>query len=224
MTKSKKVLRNNASLSMDEHRELAALFGAQRNGATKILNILNGRIRTNYLDRLTKFVNQFGHDILWRLRCDLEGDMFVEHPEEATIDIYYDGDGNPVETLAAQRRVGAWVRDCFGDAAMCRRERAVRLLEEAIELAQAEGAPADLVHRLADAVYAKPVGDPPQEAAGVGVGLLGWADAAGVNFWDITLAEIDRIHSKSVDHFRARHRIKSDAGIALPATEDRGTV
>jgi hypothetical protein len=83
------------------------------------------------------------------------------------------------ERVADQRRIGAWVetrfgRDCLEDGV----ERALRVLEEASELAQAEGVPEEQARRVCGAIYAKPVGDPDQEAAGVFVTLLGWGVAA----------------------------------------------
>ena len=46
------------------------------------------------------------------------------------------------------QRVLAWAADVFGPVATDRRERAVRLVEEAIEVAQAEGVPAEVVERV----------------------------------------------------------------------------
>jgi len=125
-----------------------------------------------------------------------------------------------VNVAAMQRRVEAWVRTRFGAANMDRRERAARLLEEAIELAQAEGMDEPEVQRLTGFVYAKPRGEPAQEAAGVGVGLLGWAAAADENAWCLILHEVARIESKPIAHFAARHKIKSDAGVAMKATKE----
>ena len=126
-----------------------------------------------------------------------------------------------MNTLEAQRRVGNWVRTRFGDGAMARHERAMRLLEEAIELAQAEGITPTEIDRLTANVFHKPAGAPSQEAAGVGVCLLAWAAGAGEDLWSLIEQEIERIESKPVEYFRARHRIKSDAGIALAAGDSK---
>ena len=74
-----------------------------------------------------------------------------------------------------QDRVSDWVRASFGDGAMHRQERAMRVLEEAIELAQAEEIADEDVQRLSAHVYAKPPGSPDQEVGGIGVCLLAWA-------------------------------------------------
>ena len=119
---------------------------------------------------------------------------------------------------AHQNRVGAWVRSRFGDSNMKPIERAARLLEEAIELAQAEGMSATDAHRLTDFVYDKPAGEPKQEIGGIGVCLLAWGAATGENIWTLTRNELARIEAKSAEHFHERHKIKSDAGVAMKAT------
>lgn len=123
------------------------------------------------------------------------------------------------DLLHAQIAVEAWVCRMFGPQAMATRERAMRLAEEAIELAQAEGIGADDLHRLVDHVLAKPAGKAPQEAGGVGVCLLAWAAGAKQSLWPLIDDEIIRIHGKTKEHFLSRHRIKSDAGIAREADQ-----
>lgn len=115
-----------------------------------------------------------------------------------------------------QRRIAAWAKSRFGDGTMDRRERAIRVLEEAIELAQAEGIRRHTISALLLHVYTKPVGEPNQEAAGVGVCLLAWAEGAGENLSSLIHDEVDRIEGKSKEHFRDRHQKKVDAGIAKP--------
>lgn len=121
----------------------------------------------------------------------------------------------------AQARVGEWVRTCFGTG-HDRRERAMRLLEEAIELAQAEGIGEAEANRVVSYVYRKEIGKPDQEAAGVGVCLLAWAHAAERDLWPLIDREIDRIHSKAADHFRDCQNTKAAAGIGVHATSEAG--
>lgn len=120
------------------------------------------------------------------------------------------------DIIDAQQRVAAWVEACFGVANMDRCERAARLLEEALELTQAEGLDRSIAARMVAAVYAKPSGIPDQEAGGVMVCLLGWAAAAHMSLWPLGLAELDRIEAIPATQFRERHRIKADAGVAMP--------
>lgn len=61
----------------------------------------------------------------------------------------------------AQRVAHQWASDTFGDAAVTNLpERVTRVLEEAIELAQAEGVSEGAAHKLVAHVFAKPAGDP----------------------------------------------------------------
>ena len=114
----------------------------------------------------------------------------------------------------AQARVGEWVRTRFGTG-HDRRECAMRLLEEAVELAQAEGVGKAETGRVVAYVFDKPAGEPDQEAAGAGVCLLAWGAAADRPLWQLIEAEIERIHSKTADHFRARQNVKAAAGIGV---------
>lgn len=53
------------------------------------------------------------------------------------------------------------------------------VLEEAIELAQASNIPLNKVTELSLHVYSRPVGEPSQEVAGVGITTLLFAEAIG---------------------------------------------
>lgn len=89
----------------------------------------------------------------------------------------------------------------------------MRLLEEAIELAQAEGITADQVARQAEHVFARPSGAPQQEAAGVAVCLLGWCASTGNRLLDLAVAEIERIEAKPIDQIRGSVARKQDADL-----------
>lgn len=93
-------------------------------------------------------------------------------------------------------------------------ERVARLVEEAAELAQAEGLPFEFVLRIVRHVYAKLPGDPAQELGGLGVTLLAYAASKGLSADACEAAEVRRIRGLSVEHLRARHQAKADAGIA----------
>lgn len=121
---------------------------------------------------------------------------------------------------AAMRNLSArtklWVVSRFGEGAMDRQERATRVLEEAIELAQAEGVGEARAKRLMEHVYSRPKGEPNQEAAGTMVCLLAWAAAANYNLYGLAITELCRIESYSVEYFQKRLKAKSDAGLAKP--------
>jgi hypothetical protein len=121
------------------------------------------------------------------------------------------------------RLQGRWTRETFGDAVFNGRERALRFLEEAIELVQAEGLTAADVARVLDHVYAKPPGEIRQEIGGVGITLLGYCAAKGVSADDSECAEAARVFAVDPAYFRQRHDAKARAGIAAfsqaPKTE-----
>lgn len=115
-----------------------------------------------------------------------------------------------------QTRVYEWVRTTFGLANQDSRERALRFFEEAAELAQAEGlAPGDLF-RVIEHVFAKPTGDVQQEAGGVGTTLLAYCASKGFSAEEAERREFERCLAIPAEHFRQRHRLKSEAGVAIP--------
>jgi len=116
---------------------------------------------------------------------------------------------NERQTTAAQ-----WAARCFGRAVVeDRRERVTRILEEAIELAQAEGLEADTVARLTRRVYAKPPGDPTQELGGLGVCVLVYAEATGVSADAIEAGEVEAILARDPGYFRERQNAKAALGL-----------
>jgi hypothetical protein len=90
----------------------------------------------------------------------------------------------------------------------------VRFLEEAIELAQAEGLPAGDARRVFEHVYAKPPGDPLKEIGAVGITLLAYCASRGVSADDAERKEAVRVFAVDPAYFRERHNAKAAAGIA----------
>ena len=124
-----------------------------------------------------------------------------------------------IGTVWLQRRVCDWLRERYGIGVLLdRRERAARVLEEAAELAQAEGVDLAQADRILVRAFTRPIGEPEQEGAGVGVTLLAWAAAAEVDLERITRAEVERIEGLSVEHCRRKHAEKAAAGTALAGT------
>lgn len=122
----------------------------------------------------------------------------------------------------SQERVAEWVRETFGPVvAKDRQERALRVLEEATELVQAEGIAFSQVVVLALRTYARPVGDAAQEAAGIGVTLLAWGAAAGVDVEAMVDAELDRIERPGTrEAIRAKQTEKQRDGITSVKASD----
>jgi NTP pyrophosphatase (non-canonical NTP hydrolase) len=112
-----------------------------------------------------------------------------------------------------QAETHAWCVAAFGDHdARSIPQRGLRLVEEAIEVAQACGCDPALLHRLIDHVYAKPVGELGQELGGLGVTLLGLAGAAGISADEAERQEVARVRAKPLSHFAARNAAKRAAG------------
>ena len=108
-----------------------------------------------------------------------------------------------------------WAQRCFGwEHVGNRKERALRLVEEAIELCQAVDVDADKVQEVVKSVYSRPHGDPVQEMGGVL--LTAYVMSLSVLRWDpdeIFLRELMRVLSKPAAEFKARN----DEKISLPA-------
>jgi hypothetical protein len=118
-----------------------------------------------------------------------------------------------------EKRVAEWIRTRIGEANLHSRERAMRILEEAVELAQAEGITAEQVQRQTAHVFDRPAGNPVQEASGIAVCLLGWCASAGTTFDAIADAEITRIEAKPIDQIRGSLARKADADLVCTVGE-----
>ena len=109
-----------------------------------------------------------------------------------------------------------WVQRCFGDNVLNnKQERALRLMEETIELAQSVGVSLDKVYALGTHVYARPRGDPNREIGSVLLTAvvmsrtLGWNDPTNP-----LLAELRRVLDTDVDKFKKRWQEKIEDGVA----------
>lgn len=85
---------------------------------------------------------------------------------------------NLIETGALQARCTDWARVCFPDDPIIRpKVRAIRFLEEAIELVQTMDISREKAHELVDYVFNRPVGYPAQELGGTMLTLMLVAEA-----------------------------------------------
>lgn len=121
-----------------------------------------------------------------------------------------------------QAAVYRWVGDTFGVANLETQERCKRFIEEAIELAQAEGLTEEQVCTIVAYVYERPPGEPYQEAGGVGTTLLAYCEAKDISADRAEADEFSRVLGMRPEHFRERHNIKAEAGIANRAPEPKG--
>ena len=120
-----------------------------------------------------------------------------------------------------QNRVAEWVKTRIGEAHMQPRERAMRLLEEALELAQAEGITEDMIRDQAEHVFCRPAGTPVNEAGGVAICLLGWCASTNSQLLSIIASEIMRIENKPIDQIRGSLARKADAGLVTAVKEGK---
>ena len=125
----------------------------------------------------------------------------------------------------------AWAVRSFGEDHVTNvRMRALRIVEEAIELCQAVGVPSEKVHLCAATVYKRPPGDPLQEIGGIllttnilcASGTMGVAGGA-VEPDDLLEKELARVLSKPPEHFAKRNQEKVDGGLDIPGREQHVT-
>jgi NTP pyrophosphatase (non-canonical NTP hydrolase) len=109
--------------------------------------------------------------------------------------------------------VKAWIKRVFGLRTINLRFRAERVLEEALELAQAAGYPQEKVAGLTAKVYANPPGALRQEVGGLGISVLALCETAGISADERAEAEIHRVLSKSTAHFKERIERKIADGV-----------
>lgn len=92
-----------------------------------------------------------------------------------------------------QSRVREWVVACFPPFAQRdHMERTHRFLEEALELAQANGCSQEDAHALVRYVFSRPEGDLTEETGGVLVTLAALCNAVGVNMDEAGERELQR--------------------------------
>jgi hypothetical protein len=127
--------------------------------------------------------------------------------------------GRPSARDERQALVAKWVEDTFGPTTIL--ERIDRLVEEVVELAQAEGTHHQTLHRIIKHVYKRPPGVPSQEVGGIGMCLLAYCATAGISADTCEQAELARVLGVSADVFRQRQNVKADAGIGLRVEEPK---
>lgn len=112
-----------------------------------------------------------------------------------------------------QATVFAWGSKAFGREQMnSPRQRGLRFMEEAIELAQALDVDLGQLHKLLDYVYGRPKGEPAKELGGVGVTMLALAQCLNLSAEHTECVEVRRILAEPIEKFTARNQDKNDAG------------
>ncbi len=117
-----------------------------------------------------------------------------------------------------QDMMGKWVVDNLGEAVFLNvSERALRVVEETIELAQSLGVQAETIHRTMLKVYSKPHGSPFQEMGGVMTTLLALGASTGMSLAEATGKEIARIHQPEViERIKRRNAENMQDGTGIP--------
>ncbi len=116
-----------------------------------------------------------------------------------------------------QKRISTWVVEMFGEESLSDKdERVLRVLEEALELAQALGITREKASSLADRVYSRPVGEPVQKVSGVGITIFAMAESLGVDALQVMETEYARISDPNLKtKILKKHLDKVAAGFGL---------
>ncbi|WP_369805484.1 hypothetical protein [Sphingobium sp. EM0848] len=114
-----------------------------------------------------------------------------------------------------QQRVEEWLEACFPPSVRSdRAERTHRFLEEALELAQANGCNREDAIALVEYVFGRPKGDPKQEVGGVMVTLASLCSASEIHMVEAGDVELARNWDR-IDAIRAKQQSKPH-GSPLP--------
>lgn len=104
-----------------------------------------------------------------------------------------------MDMRAFQDRVCEWIVKCFPPMLYAsKRERALRFLEEAMELVQAEGLTCHDAHRVITYVFNRAVGETQQEIGGVLVTLAALCWNEGIYLDVAAKQEIERIEDPAI--------------------------
>lgn len=120
-------------------------------------------------------------------------------------------------TLDLANELLEWATREFGSIAKLPDERGLRLLEEAVESAQAMGVSKTQALSVVARCYGRPPGDPVKELGQVGGCLLTACAVMGCDAQLAWEAEAKRLMSLPTGHFRDRHATKVASGIAREA-------
>lgn len=155
-------------------------------------------------------------DLLGNTGWDSSGDAQWSRLRDAlpAIRALLDCDTPETAVMPAEADVLAWAVSSFGPIAQNIDERAARVAEEAIEIAQLEGVPLETIKRIADRIYSRPPGERWQEIGGTMIGLLSYAAIVGLTLSDCARREFDRVLSKPKDWWTKKHAEKVAAGTA----------
>lgn len=116
-----------------------------------------------------------------------------------------------------------WAVDTFGTIAFDPQERALRFIEEAIELVDAIGLPQVAVESIARRVYDRPQGVPQKEFGQAMLTLELLAEVFYIDAREESANEFKRVQTISQEEWGRRHRAKVALGIAHLSQDQSNT-
>jgi hypothetical protein len=116
--------------------------------------------------------------------------------------------------MITPKRVLDWAVAMFGPVAKNRDERAARVLEEAVELAQACGLSQDVCAKIVTRVYSREHGDLRMEFGQLQMVMYAFAANEGLNEETEAEIEFSRVSQWPKSHWDQRHAQKVKDGIA----------
>lgn len=115
--------------------------------------------------------------------------------------------------MTRQEAILAWAIEMFGDAAGTQEERAMRFVEEAIELGHALGLSRGKLQIISDRVYSRDGGDVPKELGQAQMTLEALAESLKLDAFAECDVEFNRVRSISKEDHRRRHAAKVAMGM-----------
>lgn len=114
----------------------------------------------------------------------------------------------------------AWAVWAFGSVASSKEERALRFLEEAMELAQACGISAEQATKVGKRTWARPVGQVATEVAQASLTLTCLSEALDVDQRTVHCQEFMRVRTFTQEYWERRHAVKAQYGIVAGADDE----
>ena len=109
----------------------------------------------------------------------------------------------------------AWAVEMFGPVALDREERLLRFVEEAVELAHAEGLSRVGLAKIVGRVYARNRGETPKEIGQVQATLECFAESIGLSADVLAQLEWSRVQTIPKEEWQRRHAAKAAVGITV---------
>lgn len=116
-----------------------------------------------------------------------------------------------------QERILDWAIETFGNVAADRHERAMRFVEEAIELAQSCGLSRETIAAITERAYSRRAGALDSELAQAGMTLEALAEQIGFDLSNLVGNEFNRVREVPKEEWARRHAAKTAIGITANA-------